>query len=331
MDSAQAFLSRVGLILLLMGAAVACQSHPLPTPRVPVIFDTDLGGDIDDAWALALLLSSPELDLKLAVTAGPDTRGEAPLLDKFLEKSGRADISIGVGVDWEGSTGPLKDWARDYDLADHPGKVYEDGVSAIVQTIRRSDRSMTLLVVGPASNLEEALSRDPRVLDESRVVAMSGSVYSGYPGDAGPAPEYNVRKSPTGAHAMYGSGGDVWITPLDVAAQVRLEGSRYERVLASKLPQTRTLMECYRFWVAASGETASSDPERESSILFDTAAVYLSMRKDLCRIVSFRLKVTPDGFTRVDPAGNQVRAALAWKNLEAFQDFLAERLGGPSG
>jgi inosine-uridine nucleoside N-ribohydrolase len=41
--------------------------------KIPVILDTDIGGDIDDAWALALILKSPELDLKMLVT---DTRSE---------------------------------------------------------------------------------------------------------------------------------------------------------------------------------------------------------------------------------------------------------------
>ena len=324
----QPLLSRLGLVLLLIGAAQSCQSHQFAPSPVPVILDTDFGGDIDDAWALALLLSSPELDLKLAVTSGPDALGKAPILARFLDQAERPDIPIGIGVDREGSPGPLKDWAGDYQLENYPGGVYQDGVAAMVRTIRRSERGVTLLVVGPASNLEAVLLRHPRLLDAARIVAMSGSVHSGYPGHSGPASEYNVRQRPSGARAMYDSGGRVLIAPLDVAARVRLEGSRYARVRDSKLPQTRTLMECYRFWVAASAGAISSDPERESSILFDTAAVYLAMHEDPFRIESLRLTVTPEGFTRLDGAGSQVRAALAWKNLDTFHDFLAERLTG---
>ncbi len=65
--------------------------------KIPVILDTDIGYDIDDTWALALLLKSPEVDLKLVVSATHDSVYGAKLLAKFLAMAGRADIPVGVG------------------------------------------------------------------------------------------------------------------------------------------------------------------------------------------------------------------------------------------
>ena len=183
------------------------------------------------------------------------------------------------------------------------------------------------MVVGPASTVKEALTRDPRLLEKSRVVAMSGSLYRGYPGECRPAAEYNVRKDPEGARSLYGSGGEVLLAPLDVAAQVRLGGSRYHKILASVQPQTRTLMECYRFWATRPTVASPPDPEKGSSILYDTVAVYLAVGNRLCRIKRLRLEVTPDGLTQVNPHGDLVQVALQWKNLEAFHDLVANRLG----
>ena len=82
-------LLRLGLVLFLSLSGPACQDRSIAPPSIPVVFDTDFGGDIDDAWALALLLSSPELELKLVIVSGPDPSGKARILAKFLEK-GRA-------------------------------------------------------------------------------------------------------------------------------------------------------------------------------------------------------------------------------------------------
>src|SRR4030042_306907 len=62
----------------------------------PVIFDTDICDDIDDTWALALLLQSPELDCKLITTAVRDTEAKARVGAKFLEGGGRTNIPLGT-------------------------------------------------------------------------------------------------------------------------------------------------------------------------------------------------------------------------------------------
>ena len=51
--------------------------------KTKIILDTDIGSDIDDTWALALLLNSPELDLKLLTTATFDTRYRPPNCSKL--------------------------------------------------------------------------------------------------------------------------------------------------------------------------------------------------------------------------------------------------------
>ncbi len=66
---------------------------------MPVIFDTDIGDDIDDTWALALLLRCPELDVKLVVGDYGKPVYRARLLARMLQTAGRQDIPIGIGVD----------------------------------------------------------------------------------------------------------------------------------------------------------------------------------------------------------------------------------------
>ena len=83
---------------------------------IPVIFDTDIGGDIDDTWALAYLLRSPELDLKLLVTDYGDTVYRAKVAARLLEIAGRGDVPIGIGSRQSEEGGPQQEWIGDYSL-----------------------------------------------------------------------------------------------------------------------------------------------------------------------------------------------------------------------
>ena len=69
-----------------------------PAKPRPVILDTDIGTDIDDTWALAMLLASPELDLRLITTVSGDVRYRGDLCAGLLAVAGRRDVPIGLGA-----------------------------------------------------------------------------------------------------------------------------------------------------------------------------------------------------------------------------------------
>ena len=92
--------------------------------RIPVILDTDIGSDIDDTWALAMLLKSPELDVKLVVSDTGDTTYRSRVIAKLLEVAGRTDVPVGVGSRFDSPRAyPQESWVKDYDLGDYPGPV----------------------------------------------------------------------------------------------------------------------------------------------------------------------------------------------------------------
>ncbi len=293
---------------------------------IPVIFDTDIGTDIDDTWALALLLASPELELELVVTDSGDTETRARIAAKYLEGCGRSDVPVGIGP--AGADIPIfqEAWVQGYSLDSYPGRVYRDGVQALIDVVQASSEGILLLAVGPVPNLQEALRREPSIARKVRVIAMSGSVRKGYDGKSTPDPEYNVKQNPAAAAAMYSAGWDLLIAPLDTAGSVRLDGPRYASLRASTLPRVRLLLENYRIW-AERVTWGRFDPDVHSSTLFDALAVALAFRPEFCRIEPVRLKVTDDGYTRRSADGLPVRAALEWsQSAETFADFLTERL-----
>ncbi len=293
--------------------------------RLPVILDTDIGTDIDDTWALALLLECPELDLKLVVTDSGDTEARARIAAKFLEVAGRTDVPVGVGKSFGESFVPQRDWVADYELSRYPGLVHSDGVQAMVDLVMRSEEPVVILAIGPVPNLAEALQREPRVAEKARVIAMSGSVDVGYDGKPTPDPEYNVKQDVPAARAMFQAPWDLLLAPLDTCGLIRLSGDLYRQVAQSPKPSLQALMENYRLW-AGKVDWTKVDPEVESSILFDTLAVALAVSHEWVEVEEVTLEVTDEGMTRRSEQGNRMRAALRWKDRDAYCRWLVDRL-----
>ena len=324
-------LCRLGLCLLPLGFAApttraADAANAKPTP---VILDTDIGDDIDDTWALALLLQSPELDLKLVVGDYGKAKYRAKLLAKFLERAGRSDVPVGVGLDIAPSgDGRQAAWVKDYDLKAYPGKLQTNGVQAIIDTIMHSPQPVTLICIGPAPNIAEALKREPRIAQHARFVGMDGSVRLGYGGAKQPCAEWNVKADPRALQAVFAAPWDITITPLDTCGLVQLTGDKYRRVRDTTDRNVANLMVNYGLWLAADPASPAEAADHHSSTLFDTVAVYLAQRQDLCVMEKIHLRVTDDGMTVIDPQAREVNVAAQWKDLGAYEDFLVNRLAG---
>jgi inosine-uridine nucleoside N-ribohydrolase len=305
-------------------------AQPAPARPIPVIIATDIGDDIDDTWALGLALKSPELDVKLVVGEYGKAEYRAKLIAKFLQTVGRSDIPVGVGMDGEPRGGGNQDaWVADYKLESYPGKIRRDGVQAIIDTIHEAGPGVTVIAIAPMPNLAAAVKRDPEIAKIARFVGMQGSLRVGYGGSKTPSAEWNVKADPKACQTVFAVPWEKTITPLDTCGLVSLAGERYRRVLDSNDVMARTVIENYRIWSKAGkfGDAA----EHHSSTLFDTVAVYLAMHQDFCRMERLGVRVTDDGFTVIDPQGNMVNAAMEWKSLDSFREFLAARLIGEKG
>ena len=165
----------------------------------PVILDTDIGDDMDDTWALLMLLRMPQLDLKLAVGDFGNAIYRGRLLAKLLDLTGRSDVPVGIGIGREDEPGRQSGWIGDYQLANYPGVVKQDGVQALIDTIKESPEPVTLIGIGPVPNIAEALRRDPSIAENARFVGMQGSVFVGYDGAANYKPlGWRAPNIPTG-------------------------------------------------------------------------------------------------------------------------------------
>lgn len=303
--------------------------------KIPIIVDTDIGGDIDDVWALAMLLKMPQFDIKLITTAVGDTISRAKIVAKMLERANRTDIPIGIGLPLVKMDCYYKGWAIDYDLDKYPGKIYQDGVQAIVDTVRASAEETVILAIAPLTNIAAALEKWSGITKRSRIVGMMGSVYKGYSGKSIVSKECNIVNNIPAAKQVFASDWDMLITPLDTCGTIRLTGPRYNRIITCKDLLVESIIENYAFWICRPGFAPNpkftfSDVHVHSSILYDTVAVYMAAQTDMLDIQTIGLKVTDDGYTVPDADGKQMRCALNWKPSAMFEDYIVETLVGNS-
>lgn len=296
---------------------------------IPVILDTDIGFDVDDVWALAFLLNCPELDVKLITTATGDTGYRAKVVAKLLQIAGREDIPIGVGIPLDDSPKTHAAWLGDFSLADYAGDVLRDGIGALCETVMSTEAVVSLVCIGPLPNIAAALAREPDLTTNARFIGMHGSLRRGYLGAEKPMKEYNVKQHALSCQAVFRAKWDKTITPLDTCGTVLLDGERFAKLQNSENPLTQAVLANHFGWFEAVREwpmLKDLDANAQSSILYDTVAIYLAFSQVLLQMETLPIVVTNDGKTLIDDAGEPVNCATDWGNKEAFLDLLTERL-----
>jgi inosine-uridine nucleoside N-ribohydrolase len=289
-----------------------------------VILDTDIGDDIDDAFALALALRSPELKILGIITAFGDTELRARLVDRYLHAVGRSDIPVAAGV----PTPHNNVFTQAAYAQQWPEKKHEDGVEFLLSQIRARPGEITLIAIGPLGNVGAAIKRDPATFRKlKRVVLMGGSIYRGYDGRNGerqpPNAEWNINRDPAGAQALLGVGVPVFMMPLD-STQIHLENPEREAIFAHGSALTDQLTLLYHQW------KAGTDGHPDAPTLYDPVAVTYAIRPELCPATPLRLEVDDKGFTR--PVEEAPNAQVCLKSDErGFLELLLGRLTDDEG
>ena len=311
-------------VLMMWVLAFAAAAQPA---KIPVIFDTDIGDDIDDTWALAMLLRHPHFDLKLVTTTHGSAEYRAKLICKLLAVAGRTDVAVGLGAGGRKGGDKQLEWVRDYKLTDYAGKVHEDGVQALIDLVMKSDQPVMIIGVGPTETLAEALKREPGLAPKAIFVGMQGSVYKGYGDKSKPEPEWNVKCDIKASKAVFAAHWkEMRITPLDTCGMIHLKGPNFAKLVASQDKLAQAVLENYRIWA----KKAKVSDLNSSSTLFDTVAVYLADpgKDPLFETEELSISVDDKGSTVIDPAGRKMKVATKWKSLDAYHDLLSKAIEG---
>jgi purine nucleosidase len=309
-------------VFLAQGPRQARSQAPEPKSGPELVWvDTDIGDDIDDAFALGLILRSPELKVLGISTAFGDTETRARLVDRFLAETGAANILVTAGVHTE-TDNPLTQRA----YAEHfPARKHADGVAALLSAIRQHPGQITLIAIGPLFNIGAAIDRDPATFKKlKRVVMMGGSVRRGYDGKNGetrpPEPEWNIDRDPKDASKLLAAGVPIFMMPLD-STQIHLVPAEREALFATGNPLTDQLTLLYHQWGAHSWDHSPTPT------LFDPVAAAYTFRPDLCPMQPMRLTVDDKGLTTEIEGAPNAEVCLK-SDQNGFLELLKSRLEG---
>jgi purine nucleosidase len=261
----------MALVKTLLLSIVACVAIAAQTKPVPIIFDTDIGDDIDDALALALILQSPELDLRAVTTVVDDTETRTRLAWKELKLYGRTDVPRGTGAP-EPLLDPARNTrARQFEVLtsadEFPAAARKPAPQLIVETLMNSSGKITLVPVGPLTNIALALKTEPRIKDKiERIVLMGGAFFP-------PRAEYNILRDRIAAEIVFRSGVPIVAVGLDVTMKCKLEGADLQRMRAANNPASQFLMRLIDLW--------QSGKPNQYPILHDPLAVGAAVRASL--------------------------------------------------
>jgi purine nucleosidase len=187
--------------------------------------DTDIGGDMDDLCALAMLLGWPDAEI-VAITTSAEAGGRrAGYVRRALELAGRPDVPVAAGVDVASGRFRLAPgYPPDQVYWGSPVEPSPGPAERAIELLRRSvEQGAVVVAVGPFTNLAELEARHPGSLAAARLVVMGGLVFpprEGFP-PMGVAEDYNVQADVAAAEEVLARGRPT-VVPLTVTVETAL-------------------------------------------------------------------------------------------------------------
>ena len=302
----------------------ACAQGPADEKQ-KVIFDTDIGDDVDDAFALALAVDSPKLEVMGVTTAWGDTDLRARLTERFLKATGHGEIPVAAGPKTHASsTFSQARWAQG---EPEPAQGWPDGIEFTLNAIRRNPGQITLIAVAPFSNVGALIDRDAATFRKlKKIVLMGGSIHRrygdlGYFPDRGPEPEYNVMMDIASSRKLFASGVPIYMMPLD-STQLKFDEVMRDMVFSQGTPMTDALLSLYEEWKVSTGNATPT--------LFDAMAVAAAIDPDLCPTTPMHIEIDEKGFTRPTEGQPNANVCLNSDSDRFFRFYIPAILRTPA-
>jgi inosine-uridine nucleoside N-ribohydrolase len=291
-----------------------------------ILIDTDIGDDVDDAFGLALAARHPALRLRGATTVCGPVERRARLARIILAAAGQPDVPVAPGSRTmsDGRPGsarfshqPLLEIENEkLRIEKVPDPNSQLAADFILQSSQRYN-SLTLVALGPLTNIAAALRRDPALARRARLVAMAGKLGLPYP-------DWNLRCDPAAARAVLASGIPTTLVGMHVTLRCKLRPDQMRRLFAGAGPLAVALARCVLAWRTW---------KRRMPLLHDALAVAVAADPAVVTLAPRRVRVLAGGFSLASRRGAPNALVCTDLDLKRFH-ALVDRLllgGAPHG
>jgi len=297
---------RVQFVLFFVLACVTTGFSQASPKRV--IIDTDPG--TDDAMAIILALNSPELKVEALTVVPGNVDGRQGLENalKIVSLAGRCDIVVAGGAQhplnqklitaqfWHGKNG-----LADVELPASKCKADPRfGPDLIIEMVHKYPHEITLIPVGPLTNIALAVSKDPSIAGLVKdIVIMGGSITGG---NVNGAAEANIYNDPEAAQIVFNAGWTVTMVGSDVGERTLITRKYLVELQSSHGPQNDFIAKIANFYLTRSEKSGYS-----GAAMYDPLAVGIAIDPTLGTLKAMHVDVETKGeFTRGETVANRM-------------------------
>jgi purine nucleosidase len=295
---------RIRTVLTILFASLASAAFAEEPRGVPVIFDTDIGTDIDDAYALVALMRRQELQLLGVTTVSGDAVARARLAAKLMQVAGDPWSRVPVYAGLSGSPQYMKqvEWAEGFAS---PNLHDSGAIEFMRREINARPGEVTLIAVGELTNIAALLDSEKGIGRKIRAIClMGGAIHRSHAPGSKPEPEWNIKSNAAAARKVFTSGVPLRVAPLDSTADLKLTPEMRVQIFARGIPVNDALAALDQVW------RHTNHWKGDMPTLFDVLAVDLARAGQPFKLTAMAIEVAANGLTyRV--AGSKPNAEVA--------------------
>ena len=291
-----------------------------------IILDTDIGDDIDDALALAFAIMSGKIDVLGVTTVFKNAAQRAELTCCLLEALGRTDLPVYTGIgktllqsipDWEQVAESHRPRQMEVLARQQPSiqPKQESAINFIIDTVMASDGDITLVPIGPFTNIAAAFILEPRLAQKTKICMMGGATDR-------VRPEWNALCDPEATRVVFGTGVPITMVGLDVTTKCIMSYDQVKAVGAVERPINQICFDLIHLW-------GGDNPEPRPT-LHDPLALATLIDPTFCETHEMRIEVE----TRADhlrgatvPVAGEPNASVCTTvDATRFMDYFVKTL-----
>jgi len=261
--------------------------------KIPIIIDADPGHD--DALAIMLAIKSNFFDVKAITTVAGNSSIENTTRNAryILKLLNREDIPVFSGADKPLERDLVKavvhgeSGLEGLDPKNEPN-LTGDAVDKILSMIENSNEKITLVTLGPLTNIAEAIKKNSDIMSKLKeIVIMGGAIR--VPGNKNRVAEFNIFVDPEAANIVFNFSVKKTLVPLDACNHVKLTVEDFEQI------QNNALREPILSMVKPYIENISADEGVKAALMYDPLTVYSLIKPNVCRGKSYNVLVETKG------------------------------------